>query len=241
MKSDVSFYGKWRVVLWKVTCRFMKSDVSFYEKWRVVLWKVTCRFMESDVSFYGKWRVVLWEMTCRFMKSDVSFCKRYLNIKPIFAGNDKQTARPNKNSHILGKIWEFLNPNRSLDRYSTIRNWKDNFLSSFIFLLASCFSFVLAVARYAFELTVNNLLNNLMKSVQNLTTDWGWTIQQNYCITFCPFWITICPGWGWRTRRPERSKNGALVTGENKVEATPVVCGNTKEIALSVLLAVLSE
>ena len=219
----------------------MKSDVSFYEKWRVVLWKVTCRFMESDVSFYGKWRVVLWEMTCRFMKSDVSFCKRYLNIKPIFAGNDKQTARPNKNSHILGKIWEFLNPNRSLDRYSTIRNWKDNFLSSFIFLLASCFSFVLAVARYAFELTVNNLLNNLMKSVQNLTTDWGWTIQQNYCITFCPFWITICPGWGWRTRRPERSKNGALVTGENKVGATPVVCGNTKEIALSVLLAVLSE
>ena len=55
-------------------------------------------------------------------------------------------------------------PNRSLDRYSTIRNWKDNFLSSFIFLLASCFSFVLAVARYTFELTVNNLLNNLMKS-----------------------------------------------------------------------------
>ena len=68
---------------------------------------------------------------------------------------------------------EELNPNRSLDRYSTIRNWKDNFLSSFIFLLASCFSFVLAVARYAFEPTVNNLLNNLMKSVQNLMTDLG--------------------------------------------------------------------
>ena len=113
MNSDVSFYEKWRVVLWKVTCCFMKSDVSFYEKWRVVLWKVTCRFMRSDVSFYEKWRVVLWEMTCCFMRNDVLFCKRYLNIKPILAGNDKQTARPNKNSHILGKIWEFLS-----ERYS---------------------------------------------------------------------------------------------------------------------------
>ena len=43
----------------KTSRRFMKSDVLFYEKWRVVLWKVTCRFMESDVSFYEKWRVVL--------------------------------------------------------------------------------------------------------------------------------------------------------------------------------------
>ena len=64
------------------------------------------------------------------------------------------------------------NPNRTLDRYSTIRNWKDNFLSSFIFLLASFFSFVLA-ARYAFELTVNNLLNNQIKPVQDLMTDLG--------------------------------------------------------------------
>ena len=66
-----------------------------------------------------------------------------------------------------------FNPNRSLDRYSTNRDWNGNFLSSFIFLLASCFSFVLAVARYAFELT--NLLNNLMKSVQELMTDLGLT------------------------------------------------------------------
>ena len=64
-------------------------------------------------------------------------------------------------------------PNRSLDRYGAIRYKKDNFLPSFIFLLASCFSFVLDVARYAFELTTNHLLNNLMKSVQNLMTDWG--------------------------------------------------------------------
>ena len=163
----------------------------------------------------------------------------------ILDGNDKRLSYncevQIKNSHILGKIWEFLNPNRSLDRYSAARYGEDNFLSSFIFLLASCFSFVLAVARYAFELTTNLLLNNLMKSVQDLTTDWGWTMQQNYCITFCPFWITICPGWGLRTRRPERSKNGAFVAGENKVGVTPVGCGNTKEIALSVLSAVLSE
>ena len=71
-------------------------------------------------------------------------------------------------------IWAFsplLNPNRTLDRYT--RNGIDNFLPSFIFLLASSFSFVLAVARYAFELTVNNLLNNPMESVQDLMTDWG--------------------------------------------------------------------
>ncbi|RKV77625.1 MAG: hypothetical protein D8H91_10390 [Alloprevotella sp.] len=43
-------------------------------------------------------------------------------------------------------------------------------------MLAFCFSLVLAVAHYAFELTVNNLLNNLMKSVQDLMTDLGLTI-----------------------------------------------------------------
>ncbi len=64
-------------------------------------------------------------------------------------------------------------PNRSLDRYGSVRYGKDNFLSSFIFLLASCCSFVLDVARYAFELTINHLLNNLMKSVQDLMTDLG--------------------------------------------------------------------
>ena len=66
-----------------------------------------------------------------------------------------------------------LIPNPSLDRYSAARYGEDNFLSSSIFLLASCFSFVLAVARYAFALTVNHLLNNLMKFVQDLMTDLG--------------------------------------------------------------------
>ena len=66
-----------------------------------------------------------------------------------------------------------LNPNRSLDRYSAIRYREDNFLSSSIFLLASCFLFVLDVARYAFELTTNHLLNHPMKSVQDLMTDLG--------------------------------------------------------------------
>ena len=46
-----------------------------------------------------------------------------------------------------------LNPNRSLDCYSMTRNRKYNSLSSFILLLASCFSCVLAVARYAFAQT----------------------------------------------------------------------------------------
>ena len=40
-------------------------------------------------------------------------------------------------------------------------------------MLASCFSFVLDVARYVFELTTNHLLNNPMKSVQDLMTDLG--------------------------------------------------------------------
>ena len=57
-------------------------------------------------------------------------------------------------------------------------NGKDDFLSSFIFLLASYFSFVLNLARYAFELTTNHLLNKPMKSVQKLMTDLGSRIQQ---------------------------------------------------------------
>ena len=43
-------------------------------------------------------------------------------------------------------------------------------MPSFISLLASCFLFVLDVARYAFELTTNHLLNNQIKSVQDLMT-----------------------------------------------------------------------
>ena len=70
-------------------------------------------------------------------------------------------------------VAETIIPNWSLDRYGAIRYGKDNFLSSFIFLLASCCSFVLDVARYAFELTINHLLNNQIKSVQNLMTDLG--------------------------------------------------------------------
>ncbi len=64
-------------------------------------------------------------------------------------------------------------PNRSLDRYGTICYREYNFLPFFIFLLASCCSFALDVARYAFELTINHLLNNLMKSVQDLMTHLG--------------------------------------------------------------------
>lgn len=76
------------------------------------------------------------------------------------------------------RLTKELNPNQSLDRYSATRNRIDNFLSSFIFLLASCLSFVLAVARYAFELTTNNLLNNQIKSVLDLMTDLGLTSKE---------------------------------------------------------------
>ena len=81
---------------------------------------------------------------------------------------------------VIGRSWPYnqedkrvFNPNWLLDRYSADGYGEGNFLSSFIFLLASCFLFVLVVARYAFELTVNHLLNNLMKSVQDLMTDLG--------------------------------------------------------------------
>ena len=39
--------------------------------------------------------------------------------------------------------------------------------------LVSCFLFVLCVARYAIEQTKNKLLNNQIKSVQDLMTDLG--------------------------------------------------------------------
>ena len=57
----------------KTTRRFVESDVLFYRKWRVVLWKTTCCFIESDVLFYRKWRVVLWKTTCCFVQSELSF------------------------------------------------------------------------------------------------------------------------------------------------------------------------
>ena len=44
---------------------------------------------------------------------------------------------------------------------------------SFICLSASCLSYSLGVARYAFKNTAGNMLNNQTKSVQALTTDLG--------------------------------------------------------------------
>ena len=38
-KNNGSFCKKWRVVLWKVTGRFVKSDDSFCWKWRGIFWK----------------------------------------------------------------------------------------------------------------------------------------------------------------------------------------------------------
>ena len=54
------------------------------------------------------------------------------------------------NKHLLLQERRNLNPNRSLDRKSVTGNGKDYVLPSFISLLASCFSLVLDVARYAF-------------------------------------------------------------------------------------------
>ena len=106
--------------------------------------------MENDTLFYGKRHVVL-EKTIRcFVENNTSFYEKQAVILP-----------------------ETYNPNRSLDRYSEVCYEEDNFLSSFIFLLASCFSFVLVVARYAVELTANNLLNNQIKSIQDLMSDLG--------------------------------------------------------------------
>ena len=59
-KNDVSFYGKWRVVLLKTTYRFTENNISFYRKQRVVLVKTTCCFVESDGLFLiGGRKVVL--------------------------------------------------------------------------------------------------------------------------------------------------------------------------------------
>ena len=68
----------------------------------------------------------------RFLSLDVSFIQLIISTRQF-----------------LKRSWRvtFI-PNLSLDRYSAARYGEDNFLSSFIFLLASCFSFVLAVARY---------------------------------------------------------------------------------------------
>ena len=43
--------------------------------------------------------------------------------------------------------------------------------SSFVCLSASCLSYSLDVARYAFKNKTNNMLNNQTKSAQALTTD----------------------------------------------------------------------
>ena len=70
------------------------------------------------------------------------------------------------------QLFSSLNPNRSLDRYSAERNGEDNFLSSFIFLLASYLSLVLDIVHYAFELSVCRFLYNRIKSVEKVSTFW---------------------------------------------------------------------
>ena len=66
-----------------------------------------------------------------------------------------------------------VKPKSVIRAKSATGNEIDYFLSSFIFLLAFCFLFVLDVARYAIEQTENKLLNNQIKSVQDLMTASG--------------------------------------------------------------------
>ena len=91
-------------------------------------------------------------------------------IDPYIFRDAIKLCAPNLQFHFHGESQSnILNPNRLLDRYCAICCREYNFLPFFIFLLAYCCSFVLAVARYAFELTINHL----MKSVQNLMTNLG--------------------------------------------------------------------
>ena len=64
-----------------------------------------------------------------------------------------------------------LTPNRSLDRKSTTGNGEDYFLTSFVF----CWHLVFRSRRSPLHqrLTINNLLNKPIKSVQDLMTDLG--------------------------------------------------------------------
>ena len=95
-------------------------------------------------------------------------------IDPYIFRDAIKLCAPNLQFHFHGESQSnILNPNRSLDRYSVAHYGEDNFLSSFIFSLASCCSFVLDVARYGFGLTNNHLLNNPLKSVRELMTEWG--------------------------------------------------------------------
>ena len=124
-----------------------------------------------------------------FLQKQGTFFGEINDISPKMKGFPPKRGESNRNvidnSRSLSRFFRelsphcFFNPNRSLDRYSTARYGEDNFLSSFIFLLASCCSFVLAVARYVFELTTNHLLNNLMKSAQDLMTDLGSILRNN--------------------------------------------------------------
>ena len=95
-------------------------------------------------------------------------------IDPYIFRDAIKLCAPNLQFHFHGESQsKILNPNRSLDRYSVAHYGEDNFLSSFIFSLASCCSFVLDVARYGFGLTNNHRLNNPLKSVRELMTEWG--------------------------------------------------------------------
>ena len=95
-------------------------------------------------------------------------------IAPYIFRDAIKLCAPNLQFHFHGESQsKILNPNRSLDRYSVAHYGEDNFLSSFIFSLASCCSFVLDVARYGFGLTNNHRLNNPLKSIRDQMPELG--------------------------------------------------------------------
>ena len=68
-KNNISFYLKQRIVLWKVTCRFIGNNLSFWGKQRVVLdWRSKSCFEDGVLgSFWGG--VAAWKCEMLFLKS----------------------------------------------------------------------------------------------------------------------------------------------------------------------------
>ena len=66
-----------------------------------------------------------------------------------------------------------LNPDRSLERLSIILFFSSLPVHFSFACWASCLSYSLDVARYAFKNKTGNMLNNQTKSAQALTTDLG--------------------------------------------------------------------
>lgn len=144
----------------KTTRHFSENDPSFKWKQPVILVKITRHFCENDPLFRDVRCVVLskkflwffWEGNKKTEpSSDSVFCllssKKGATILVLW-----KKYRTNAVLSILcSVVWKWaFNPNRSLECDSVTCDWRDNFLSSFIFLLTLCLFFVPDVACYRF-------------------------------------------------------------------------------------------